>query len=513
MLLNLFFSGSADLLGDEAYYWDWGRRLDWGYFSKPPMIGWLMGLVGRLTHDSEWGIRTAALLLGTGTLASLFILTRRLYDARTAFLAACLILLTPGNAGLNLFLTIDALLLCAWSLGLLLFWRAAARPASWPRWLLLGLVIGLGTLSKQMMLVMPVLMLLFAATSPADRALLRNPRMWVAILIGLAFLTPVLLWNQKHQWITLEHTKHHFDAAPLSFGKRVGQFFEFPALQALVYTPVLFVALLVVVWLGLRSWNQMHRRERLLLIFCAPPLLVFVLLAMRQNINPNWPAVYYVPTFVLAAAWWEGHLPFEAAPGWRRWSLRCAIGMTVAAHLLIIGVIGPRPEFWESAVTWIDKNLSPKLAERLEKSVSKLGDIKGWREAGRQAGRFLDQAPRPNQTFVMTIGYRYDAAQMGFQMPQHPQVYRWEPSGHVMSQYEVWPGPEERLGDDALIIAPGNDQERPLAEVIAKHFETVSPMGKVRVKLGRDHQRIFDVYLGHRLMSWDAVGLRPQTLP
>jgi hypothetical protein len=49
--------------------------------------------------------------------------------------------------------------------------------------------------------------------------------------------------------------------------------------------------------------------------------------------------------------------------------------------------------------------------------------------------------------------------------------------------------------------------------VIAKHFDSVSPMGKVRVKLGRDHQRIFDVYLGHRLMSWDAVGLRPQTLP
>ena len=31
-----------DLSGDEAYYWDWGRNLDWGYYSKPPGIAWLM---------------------------------------------------------------------------------------------------------------------------------------------------------------------------------------------------------------------------------------------------------------------------------------------------------------------------------------------------------------------------------------------------------------------------------------------------------------------------------------
>ena len=28
-------------VGDEAYYWDWGRQLDYGYYSKPPLIAWL----------------------------------------------------------------------------------------------------------------------------------------------------------------------------------------------------------------------------------------------------------------------------------------------------------------------------------------------------------------------------------------------------------------------------------------------------------------------------------------
>lgn len=36
------FCSVTDLAGDESYYWEWGRRPDWGYYSKPPMIGWLM---------------------------------------------------------------------------------------------------------------------------------------------------------------------------------------------------------------------------------------------------------------------------------------------------------------------------------------------------------------------------------------------------------------------------------------------------------------------------------------
>jgi hypothetical protein len=105
---------------------------------------------------------------GTMTLAVLFLLMRRLYDARTGFIAAVLVLLTPANTGLNLFLTIDAPLLLCWSLALLVFWLAVEKPQCWTRWLALAVVIGLGTLSKQMMLVFPVLMLAFAFVSKED---------------------------------------------------------------------------------------------------------------------------------------------------------------------------------------------------------------------------------------------------------------------------------------------------------------------------------------------------------
>src|SRR5258706_3129862 len=85
------FCAVTDLAGDESYYWDWGRHPDWGYFSKPPLIGWLMGAVGWLTGNAEWGVRLAALLCGTASLWLLQALARKMAGERAALL---LLLLT-----------------------------------------------------------------------------------------------------------------------------------------------------------------------------------------------------------------------------------------------------------------------------------------------------------------------------------------------------------------------------------------------------------------------------------
>ena len=484
VLFTLFFCAHADLAGDEAYYWDWGRQPDWGYYSKPPMIGWLMGIVGWMTGACDIGIRLCALTLGTLTMAVVFLLMRRLYDARTGFIAALVVLLTPANTGLNLFLTIDAPLLLCWSLALLLFWLAVEKPACWTRWLALAVVIGIGTLSKQMMLVFPVLMVAFAIVSKDDRTLLRNPRMWTAIVIGAAFLTPVIWWQQQHHWITLEHTAHHFNTEELGLGKWLTRTLEWPGIQALVYSPVTLVAMVLVLWFGMTRWKTMGRRERYLLLCSAPALIVFTLLALRQRINPNWPAVFWLPALLLVAAWFSGHLPLAGMQAWRMWSLRVAGLVVVLAHVII-----------------------PVVFLTSLKGHKKLAELRGWRETGEQAGKFLDKVPRPDHTFVMALGHRYNAAQMAFNMPQNPRVYRWEPSGHPMSQYEIWPGLETRLGDDGLIFSSGV-----VTPKVAECFESIEKLGLVEVPLG-DKTRVFQVSLGRNLKSWTPVPAPPPAKP
>jgi 4-amino-4-deoxy-L-arabinose transferase-like glycosyltransferase len=477
----LLFVNGADLAGDEAYYWDWGRRPDWCYYSKPPMIGWMMGAIGSLTGNAEWGIRFAALLLGTVTLIIIHSIALLLFDARTAFLTAVLVLLTIANAGLNLLLTIDAPLLLCWTLGLLLFWCAAEKPKDIMPWFALALVIGFGTLSKQMMLAFPALMLVFAAVSPEDRPLLRNPRMWLAILFGMAFIIPVLRWNQQHAWITLEHTKHHFDAANLDFGGWLGRTLENVGLQALIYTPVTFVALIAAMIAAVKQRKQLTRPVLFVLLASAPALACFALLALRQRINPNWPAAFFVPAFILAAAWLRGAAPFKAHPGWERWSLRVGGALVLIVHLALVIVF------------------STDL-----KGIDKLASLRGWNEAGIEAQEFLDLVPEPENTFVMALGHRYHAAEMAFYMPSHPRVYRWEPSGAVQSQYEIWPGPEERIGFDALILDPGPGEALLQNLVFTTAFEKLEYRGNIRVPLGKE-AREFSVYLGRKLKQWQPV--------
>src|SRR5688572_14012601 len=41
-LLYLTANCPIDLSGDEAHYWDWSRRLDLSYYSKGPLVAYLI---------------------------------------------------------------------------------------------------------------------------------------------------------------------------------------------------------------------------------------------------------------------------------------------------------------------------------------------------------------------------------------------------------------------------------------------------------------------------------------
>lgn len=486
LLFLPFFCHLYDLAGDESYYWEWGRRLDWGYYSKPPLIGWLMGLVGRLSGDQEWAIRLAALLCGTASLLLIYQLGKTLYNAATGLLALLLAALTPANVALHLFFTIDAPLILLWSAALLAYWRASQCPDQPARWLLLTGLLGLGCLSKQMMLVFPLLMVVHAIAVPEARQLLRSPWYWMSMAGGIVCLLPVVWWNQQHDWITLEHTRHHFNTeAEAGLGKRLVEFLEFPASQAGLLTPVTWFGLLTVGIAALLGWRRLAARERFLVLFSAPALVVFHLLALRQGVNPNWPAVYYLSATVLLAAVWTGEAPgvvrWPRFPKLRAPALGVATVLTAAAFLLPVAL-------WA-----LGKTGEPKL--------DPMARLHGWSQAGGEAGRYFARMPRPENTFVLALGHRENASQFAFYMPQHPRTYRWQPNGVVASQYELWPTPAEGLGRDALILQPTSS---PLPKRLERNFAGVEKLGEIEVPMGRLGSRKWQVFRGRELLRWET---------
>src|SRR5271155_403291 len=60
-LLYLGIRCPIDLAPDEAHYWDWSRHLDWSYYSKGPLVAWLI----RLSCDlfGSWSLAWSGTLM------------------------------------------------------------------------------------------------------------------------------------------------------------------------------------------------------------------------------------------------------------------------------------------------------------------------------------------------------------------------------------------------------------------------------------------------------------------
>ena len=61
--LNLLYLAAAcphHLAPDEAHYWDWSRRPDWAYYSKGPLVAWLIGASCFALGDTPFGVRFPA---------------------------------------------------------------------------------------------------------------------------------------------------------------------------------------------------------------------------------------------------------------------------------------------------------------------------------------------------------------------------------------------------------------------------------------------------------------------
>ena len=52
-----------DLHPDEAQYWSWSLSPDWGYFSKPPMVAWLIAASTAACGSGEACIKASVPIL------------------------------------------------------------------------------------------------------------------------------------------------------------------------------------------------------------------------------------------------------------------------------------------------------------------------------------------------------------------------------------------------------------------------------------------------------------------
>ncbi len=296
--LALHWSG-LNLYVDEAQYWTWAQALDWGYYSKPPVIAALIAATTGLFGDGELAIKSGALFVYPFTTLALYALARRLFDARIAFWTAVSFFALPGVAFSSLIISTDVPLFLCWTCALYALHRAVT-DAGWLWWLLLGVACGVGLLTKYTMGIFAVSTLLWFALTPALRSQFSKPGPYLTAGVAALIFAPNLWWNHRHGWPTFQHTA---DISNLETGPGLhwDELLEFLGGQAAIMGPVLFLALLVLIARVKHWWGAPH--GRFLACFTLPFLLLISAQALMGRANANWAAMTYAAGTLWVVAW------------------------------------------------------------------------------------------------------------------------------------------------------------------------------------------------------------------
>ncbi len=322
-VISLVFN-RTDLFVDESQYWSWSQALDWGYYSKPPLIALLIAATTSVFGNAEWAVRLSAPLLHGGTSLLLMALGNRLYGGRAGGLSAILFATLPAVALSSALISTDVPLLFAWAAALIAAVRLIDRD-DWGSAFLLGAAIAVGVNAKYAMAFFPAVLVLAIATASPLRNRLASPRLWSGIAIGALGFIPNLIWNAQHAYVTFRHTGDNTGWAeaklqPLSM-------LEFFGGQFGVFGPILFLMLLVTLAGRLRT--DRPGTDRFLLSLSVPIIAALLVQSLASDANANWAATAYPAATVLVSAL----LANPARKLWLRGTLTIH-GVAVAAMLI-----------------------------------------------------------------------------------------------------------------------------------------------------------------------------------
>src|SRR5438067_2271821 len=183
---------SADLYPDEAQYWFWALHPALGYYSKPPLIAWLIALTTGVLGDSEFAIRLSAPVLHAVAAGFVYAAAARLYDSRTGFWSSLAYASLPGVSLSAFIISTDAVLLPCWAAAVYAFIRAR-EPGGGRWWVVVGFSAGMGLLAKYAMAYWLLSALGYLLLVSSER---RHVRPFLgAAAIALLLYLPNFWWN------------------------------------------------------------------------------------------------------------------------------------------------------------------------------------------------------------------------------------------------------------------------------------------------------------------------------
>jgi len=437
---------------DEAQYWYWANHLDFGYYSKPPMVALLIAATTSLFGDGEVAIRLASIIVYPFSSLLVYLIGQRLFSSRVGLVSAMLFMLMPAVSVSSLVISTDVAFFFFWALGLYALIRALASNA-WIWWIVLGLAGGLGMETKYTMGVFVISATAYFLLSAQWRIFL-NPRLWLAGILAALIWLPNLIWNYQHEFITFQHTYDISQGNQNLF--RWNELFGFLGGQFGVFGIISFALLIYITAKG------KFAHKTLLMTFSWTFILIISWQALFGRANANWAAPAFVTASVAVAAW------LVNGKYWK-WLIAA-----LSLNLILSGGL----YYFEPTLKLIG------VEQTSRNDIYKR--LRGWPELGQQFSKIHEKYP---DSILLGAGDRTILAHLAYQA-RPLKVSTWNDTGRIRHHYDIHNRLDTLTETEFLYVT-----HAPLEDAVKASFEHSQQLGKLSHTLYPDKKREYTVYL------------------
>ena len=410
----VLYSNNLNLFFDEAQYWNWAKNLDFGYYSKPPFIAWAIAATTSLCSDTEPCIRIASPIAHMLTAFAILLIGKKLFSPKIAMWSAITYISLPGVSFSSLLISTDPFLLMFWAWALF-FLILALETNYWKYWLLLGVACGLGMLSKYAMCLFIPCFLFFLCWEKKLFQNFKNIKLWFALIISFLLYMPNLYWNYINSFVSYLHTKDNANLSANLFHPL--QMLEFIASQFAVFGPILFAALLILLF----KFKKLNYNLHLLLSFSIPVLAIMTIEAFLSRANANWAATAYISSSIAVVAW----LIINKKVSWLKLSF--CINSLIAIIL------------YSNALLLFNNH-----------NLDFMKRAKGWDTVGILISDILKLKP---ETLLISDERKILTPLLYYVRPFPQVIYKWNPAKKIKDHYDLTTNLELQKGKNFLMVS------------------------------------------------------------
>ena len=460
--VKLVVAARLPLFVDEAFYWQEGQHLAMAYSDLPGLTAWLARLGVELGGNHVLALRLPFLAIGAMLPWLVSRIATRWFGAVAGWQAGSLTVLMPLSATLGMLAVPDvpmalAAVLCLDAGARLLRNVDAAAAVK----LSLGLVIG--ALSHYRFIGVIVVGFIALMLLPQGRRTLRDPRVWVALAVGVMAWLPLVAWNADNQDAGLKFQV--VDRHPWAF-QWSGLWFL--VIQPMLVTPILCIAMWKVALAGTRPGGGARDQWRYFgLVGAVSTLAIFALgfFTDVERISFHWPLPGYLALLVAVPVVLNGWPRWLRRTGW--WLAGAGLALAFASYLVAT---------------------SPDLRATLAGNKFYPRNFAGWAPLADEVRAEL--ATMPAGTRVLAGNFKV-GAELGFQL-RDPRI---EVLHHPLNdkhgrtaQLGLWGllHDGQRDAPMLLVLSPSDQRYRDLLERYHDICRQVGPLPPPRV-VSQDH--------------------------